>query len=93
MVATGIVHNWESNKLRLTSTRVQLTSNTIWESISNVLNSIVFIILGISLPIVWQEIIHMGLVGIMQLLGLSILIYIAMYAAIYLGISRRQPVG
>ncbi|MFL2053478.1 cation:proton antiporter [Leuconostoc mesenteroides] len=90
VVATGIVHNWESNKLRLTSTRVQLTSNTIWESISNVLNSIVFIILGISLPIVWQEIIHMGLVGIMQLLGLSILIYIAMYAVRYIWAFRED---
>lgn len=90
VVATGIVHNWESNKLRLTSTRVQLTSNTIWESISNVLNSIVFIILGISLPIVWQEITHMGLVGIMQLLGLSILIYIAMYAVRYIWTFRED---
>ncbi|GMA69440.1 Na+/H+ antiporter [Leuconostoc litchii] len=90
VVATGIVHNWESNKLRLTSTRVQLTSNTIWESISNILNSIVFIILGISLPIVWQEISHMGFIGFAQLIGLSILIYVAMYAVRYFWAFRED---
>lgn len=76
VVATGIVHNWESSKLKLTSTNVQLTQATIWQTISNILNSIVFIILGISLPTVWQEITKLGLTLTGQLL---LLIYLTMF--------------
>ncbi len=50
VVATGIEHNWEADRLRLTSTNVQLTSRTIWSVLSGILNDFVFLILGISLP-------------------------------------------
>ncbi|MGX7051954.1 cation:proton antiporter [Leuconostoc palmae] len=76
VVATGIVHNWESSKLKLTSTNVQLTQNTVWETIANVLNSVVFIILGISLPTVWHVMSSYGTMMTLQLIGLAILIYI-----------------
>lgn len=52
VVATGMVHNWESERLRLTSTRVQLTSATVWNTISSFLNSVVFLFLGVTLPMV-----------------------------------------
>ena len=61
VVATGIVHNWESRKLKLTSTNVQLTQTTIWQMISTLLNAVVFLLLGIALPTVWQEIQAIGL--------------------------------
>ncbi|WP_268913933.1 cation:proton antiporter [Lentilactobacillus sp. SPB1-3] len=89
VVATGIVHNWEASRLRLTSTRVQLTSSTIWTTISNVLNSLVFVILGLSLPEVWKDFVKIGVPGSMQLLGLSILIYLAMLAIRFIWAIRE----
>lgn len=80
VVATGIVHNWESRKLKLTSTNVQLTQTTIWQMISTLLNAVVFLLLGIALPTVWQEIQAIGFVATLQLVGLAILIYLLMFA-------------
>ncbi|MGR8826672.1 sodium:proton antiporter [Leuconostoc citreum] len=79
VVATGIVHNWESSKLKLTSTNVQLTQTTVWQTFSNILNSIVFLILGISLPTVFHEIARIGLNVTIQLIGLASLIYLTMF--------------
>ncbi|WP_220740340.1 cation:proton antiporter [Leuconostoc miyukkimchii] len=84
VVATGIVHNWESSKLRLTSTRVQLTQSTVWGTIANILNSIVFLILGVSLPAVWHEIARIGFSLSAQLLVLSCLIYLTMFVVRFL---------
>ena len=78
VVATGMVHNWESSRLRLTSTTVQLTSRTIWQTIADVLNDIVFLILGISLPGVWLSITKLGVSATLQLIALSVLIYVIM---------------
>ena len=78
VVATGMVHNWESSRLRLTSTSVQLTSRTIWGTIADVLNDIVFLILGISLPTVWSAMTKIGVSGTLQLAALSLLIYVVM---------------
>ena len=44
VVATGIEHNWEADRLRLTSTNVQLTSRTIWNILADILNDFVFLI-------------------------------------------------
>ncbi|GEP18751.1 cation:proton antiporter domain-containing protein [Pediococcus argentinicus] len=91
VVATGIVHNWEASRLRLTSTRVQLTSTTIWTTISNVLNSVVFLILGISLPTVWKEMQVIGTTGMFPILGVSIMIYLAMLAIRFFWSVRQSP--
>ncbi|GAK30856.1 NhaP-type Na+/H+ and K+/H+ antiporter [Weissella oryzae SG25] len=90
VVATGIVHNWETSRLRLTSTRVQLTSTTIWETISNVLNSIVFLILGVSLPAVWKAMQIIGTAKIIQIVGVSLLIYLAMLSVRFLWSVRQS---
>ncbi|KRO15597.1 cation:proton antiporter [Lacticaseibacillus saniviri] len=90
VVASGIVHNWESVRLRLTSTQVQLTSTTIWNTITNILNSIVFMILGLSLPVVWSDFVDMGGIDSLQLIGLSVLIYAAMLAVRYVWALRED---
>ncbi|KAA8325614.1 MULTISPECIES: cation:proton antiporter [Leuconostoc] len=84
VVATGIVHNWESSKLRLTSTRVQLTQSAVWHTISNILNSIVFLILGISLRSVWHEVTNIGIRLSLQLVVLALLIYLTMFIVRFL---------
>ncbi|MCM0582017.1 sodium:proton antiporter [Weissella diestrammenae] len=90
VVATGIVHNWEASRLRLSSTRVQLTQNTIWSTLSNVLNSIVFLILGITLPTVFQEVQKIGRLGTLALVGVSILIYLVMFIIRYTWALRED---
>ncbi|MDR3241560.1 MAG: sodium:proton antiporter [Lactobacillaceae bacterium] len=90
VVATGIVHNWEASRLRLSSTRVQLTQNTIWSTLSNVLNSIVFLILGISLPTVFHVIGQIGLYGTLGLLGLGVLIYLVMFVIRFVWALREN---
>lgn len=83
VVATGIEHNWEANRLRLTSTNVQLTSRTIWNIVTDVLNDVVFLILGLSLPTVFQNTLTIGWLGTVQLIGISLLIYLIMLGIRY----------
>ncbi|AVL02233.1 cation:proton antiporter [Pediococcus pentosaceus] len=91
VVATGMVHNWESERLRLTSTRVQLTSATVWNTISSFLNSVVFLFLGVTLPMVWKDFIQMGTMTIAQLIGISLLIYLSMLAIRYWWSVHENP--
>lgn len=83
VVATGIEHNWEADRLRLTSTNVQLTSRTIWNILADILNDFVFLILGISLPEVARNVTQMGWQGAAALLGVSVLIYVVMWVVRY----------
>ncbi|WP_235020711.1 cation:proton antiporter [Pediococcus pentosaceus] len=91
VVATGMVHNWESERLRLTSTRVQLTSATVWNTISSFLNSVVFLFLGVTLPMVWKDFIQMGTMTIAQLIGISLMIYLSMLAIRYWWSVHENP--
>ncbi|KRM23653.1 hypothetical protein FC90_GL000117 [Latilactobacillus graminis DSM 20719] len=84
VVATGIEHNWEADRLRLTSTNVQLTSRTIWNILTDILNDFVFLILGISLPQVARNVTQMGWRGAVAMLGVSGLIYLAMWIVRYI---------
>lgn len=88
VIDTGMVHNWESSRLRLTSTTVQLTSRTIWQTIADVLNAVVFLILGVSLPGVWLSITKIGMFGTLQLTALSVLIYVIMLILRYIWALR-----
>lgn len=88
VVATGIEHNWEADRLRLTSTNVQLTARTIWSILSDILNDFVFLILGISLPEVARNVTQMGWRGAVALLGVSVLIYVAMWIVRYAWVLR-----
>lgn len=55
VVAAGVVHSILYDRLRLTSTKVQIATTTIWTIISDALNGIVFVLLGMLLPQVVQR--------------------------------------
>lgn len=84
VVATGIMHNWEANRLRLSSTRVQVTESIIWTTISEMLNSVVFLFLGIALPDVARKFFQLDQTSILLLLGLSGMIYFMMFLIRYI---------
>ncbi|AVH75313.1 sodium:proton antiporter [Weissella koreensis] len=84
VVATGIIHNWEANRLRLSSTRVQVSQSIIWSTISEILNSVVFLFLGIALPDVARKFFKMDNSTILLLLGLSGIIYVMMFLIRYI---------
>lgn len=83
VVTAGMIHNMESQNLRLTATKVQLVSSTIWDTISALLNSFVFILLGVSLPDVYHALLELGAKASWQLNGLGLIIYVVMLAIRY----------
>ncbi len=77
VVAAGLAQGSERDKLRLTSSRMQLITNNVWEIVSETLSGTVFVLLGLSLPDVIS-----GMnaspnpnFGVYRLLGLGLLIY------------------
>lgn len=50
VVAAGLVQGSERDKLRLTSSRMQLVTSNVWEIVSGTLSGVVFVLLGLSLP-------------------------------------------
>ncbi|CAH1853149.1 cation:proton antiporter [Convivina intestini] len=96
VVASGIVHNWDSSRLRLNSTEVQLTTSTIWETLTTILNEVVFLLLGLSLPAVINEMIQIGFDYSFELIGLSLAIYTVMFIGRFVWVrveksQRLQP--
>lgn len=78
VVAAGLVHNFEADVLKLTSTNVQLTNQTIWEIISDMLNNFVFILLGVSLVGIAEILWNLGLMRALTLFLVSVLVYLLM---------------
>ena len=64
--------------LKLTSTNVQLTNNTIWEILSDILNNFVFILLGVSLFGIWDIFKSLGWKESIVLFLISVLVYLLM---------------
>ncbi|WP_413627942.1 sodium:proton antiporter [Fructilactobacillus vespulae] len=79
VVTSGVAHNWENNRLKLNSTEIQLTTHTIWETITTILNEVVFLILGLSLPAVINQMVKIGSINTFKLVILSIGIYVVMF--------------
>lgn len=50
VVAAGVIHSILYDRMRLTSTKVQMATSTIWKIISDALNGLVFVLLGVMLP-------------------------------------------
>lgn len=78
VVAAGLIHNFEGDMLKLTSTNVQLTNNTIWEILSDILNNFVFILLGVSLFGIWDIFKSLGWKESIVLFLISVLVYLLM---------------
>ncbi len=78
VVAAGLIHGIQQGRLRLTSTKLQVVSNTTWEVLSDNLNGFVFVLLGISLPTVIADISYRNNTFLLLLTGVSILLYSVM---------------
>jgi len=74
VVATGLVHGLERDRLRMTATRLQVVTLTVWQVVSDMLNGLVFVMLGLILPFVFKN------VGAnwLPLVGLALAIYLVM---------------
>lgn len=82
-VAAGIVFGIARNRLRLTSTNVQVVSNATWSILVNILNGFVFVLLGVTLPTVITNMTNYSSTQIGLLVLLAILLYIVMVAIRY----------
>lgn len=77
VVAAGIMHSILYDRLHLTSTKVQISTTTIWNIISDALNGLVFVFLGLSLPKVLGT---MKQLQTIKILGIALILYIIMTA-------------
>ncbi|ASA19880.1 Na+/H+ antiporter [Paenibacillus donghaensis] len=88
VVAAGIIHGIERDRLKQTSTKIQLTSMTTWSVLSYILNGLVFVLLGFLLPDVLQGLLASKEVTLGMALGLTLVItaclFIIRYVWVYL---------
>ena len=75
VVAAGVVHSILYDRMRLTSTKVQMATTTTWTIISDALNGLVFVLLGVLLPQVLRS---TRLSNLGRLFGISLLLYLIM---------------
>lgn len=80
VVAAGIMHGILYDRLHLTSTKVQIATNTTWNIISDSLNGLVFVFLGLSLPMVLG---HMEQLQTIKILGIAVVLYLVMFVLRY----------
>lgn len=90
VVAAGIVHNYEQSRLQLIATESRVVSGTIWQTLTTLLNGIVFVILGLSLPKILKLIGDFGFEKSFGLFGLALIIYIAMFVGRFLWVSYQK---
>lgn len=74
-VSAGVVHGILKERMNLTSTKLQVSSSTLWNIISDALNGVVFVFLGLSLP---DVLVHMKTLPIMQIILISLACYLIM---------------
>lgn len=75
VVAAGLAQGMEREQLRLTSSRMQLVRNNVWELIDTVLSGLVFVLLGVSLPRVLRLVWNNQQFHWWQLLAAGVLVY------------------
>lgn len=86
VVAAGIVHSILYDRLRLTSTKVQIATTTIWTIISDALNGLVFVLLGVLLP---QVLRRTSLLSLTKLIVIALLFYLVMTAMRFVWVRWR----
>lgn len=84
VVVTGLIHGIQQDRLRLTSSRLQIVMNSTWSIVSSILNGIVFVLLGLSLPQVIINLQQHGTSSIFILTGVGIVAYLLMTVMRYL---------
>ncbi len=80
VVAAGIAHSIWYERLHLTSSKLQISSSTIWTLVTDVLNGLVFALLGVTLPNIFHGV---SAAAFGQVLIIAVLIYAAMTAIRY----------
>ncbi|PWF99831.1 cation:proton antiporter [Levilactobacillus bambusae] len=85
-VAAGLVHGVEHNRLQLTSTHLQIASRATWSILTSILNGIVFVLLGVTLPTVLANILSDPKSDYLRYLLLAVLLYVVMTLMRYLWI-------
>jgi len=92
VVATGLIHGVQQKRLRLTTSRLQIVMSTTWSIIASILNGIVFVLLGVSLPSVISHLQQRDTGSVAILIGLGLLLYVVMtvvrFAWIQLGFAQ-----
>lgn len=73
VVAAGVVHSILYDRLHLTSTKIQMATTTIWNIISDALNGLVFVLLGVMLP---QVLGRTSVPNLFRLLGIAVILYL-----------------
>lgn len=84
VVMTGLIHGIQQNRLRLTSSRLQIVMTSTWQIVSSLLNGIVFVLLGLSLPSVIVNLHNHDAGSVSVLFGVGILLYVIMTVMRYL---------
>ncbi|MFD1671066.1 Na+/H+ antiporter [Agrilactobacillus yilanensis] len=78
VVATGLIHGIQQGRLRLTTSRLQIVMSTTWSIVASILNGIVFVLLGVSLPSVIIHLQQRDTGSVLILVGLGVLLYAVM---------------
>ncbi|MFC6202125.1 Na+/H+ antiporter [Lactiplantibacillus nangangensis] len=78
VVATGLIHGVQQKRLRLTTSRLQIVMSTTWSIIASILNGLVFVLLGVSLPSVISHLQQRDTGSVAILVGLGLLLYVVM---------------
>lgn len=73
VVAAGVIHSILYDRMRLTSTKIQMATTTIWTIISDALNGIVFVLLGVLLP---QVISKTSISDLGRLIAIGVTVYL-----------------
>lgn len=72
VVAAGIAHGVERDRLRLTSARMQIVSTNVWEMVTGILSGLVFVLLGVTLPTVISDAWYDNTFILLNFIGLGI---------------------
>ncbi|PWF99864.1 cation:proton antiporter [Levilactobacillus bambusae] len=80
VVAAGLVQGENRDRLRLTSSHMQLVNANVWEIINGILSGMVFVLLGLSLPVVIRQIWGNSWRMLFLLFGMGVFIYVSRVA-------------
>jgi len=83
VVAAGIIHGIERDRLQQTSTKIQITSSTTWSVLSYLFNGFVFVLLGFLLPEVVRGLLESKEISIAVVLGFTLLISVGLFLIRY----------
>ncbi|WP_295746175.1 sodium:proton antiporter, partial [uncultured Limosilactobacillus sp.] len=81
VVAAGIAHSIWYERLHLTSSELQIASHSTWHLVTDILNGLVFALLGVTLPDIFHGV---SAASFMRVLVIAVLVYAVMTLLRYL---------